>query len=89
MRFLYKPLSKEFLFNQFYIYLDSWRNCGMHDNLKLPDKNEFIPSQFQLVEREQDNPSHPTIIEVKKIRPPPKKKKFKDYLIDVSFFFKI
>ena len=88
MRFLYTPLSKEFLFNQFYIYLDSWRNCGMHDNLKLPDKNEFIPSQFQLVEREQDNPSHPTIIEVKKIRPPPKKK-IKDYLIDVSFFFKI
>jgi len=58
----------------------------MHNNLKLPDKNEFIPSQFQLVEREQDNPSHPTIIEVKTIRPPPPKKKIKDYLIDVSFF---
>ena len=47
----------------------------MHDNLKLPDKNEFIPSHFQLVEREQDNPSHPTIKEVKTTPPPNKKNK--------------
>ena len=31
-----------------------WQNAGLHDNLRLPARNEFIPTDFQLATREED-----------------------------------
>ncbi|XP_076461437.1 insulin-degrading enzyme-like [Babylonia areolata] len=42
--------------------LEEWKSCGLHDNLRLPDRNEFIPSDFDLVPRESGNPALPEII---------------------------
>lgn len=32
--------------------LQQWDSCGLHENLKLPARNEFIPTNFDLSERE-------------------------------------
>ncbi|XP_070209984.1 insulin-degrading enzyme-like [Littorina saxatilis] len=42
--------------------LEVWRSCGVHENLRLPDRNEFIPTNFDLVPREAENPPLPEII---------------------------
>ena len=34
--------------------LQGWANCGLHENLSLPEKNEFIPTNFDLVARESE-----------------------------------
>ena len=34
--------------------LKGWANSGLHDNLSLPEINEFIPTDFELVPREQE-----------------------------------
>ena len=34
--------------------LQGWANCGLHENLTLPEINEFIPTDFELVPREQE-----------------------------------
>ncbi|KAL8568009.1 hypothetical protein ACOMHN_029184 [Nucella lapillus] len=39
-----------------------WSNCNLHENLRLPDRNEFIPSNFDLFPREPENPTLPEII---------------------------
>lgn len=31
-----------------------WRNAGLHENLHIPDKNEFIPTNFDLMTRDED-----------------------------------
>jgi len=33
--------------------LNTWRNAGLSDKLKMPPKNEFIPEQLDLVNREE------------------------------------
>ncbi|XP_035713273.1 insulin-degrading enzyme [Folsomia candida] len=33
--------------------IQKWRNCGRNDRLKMPSKNEFIPSVFDLKKREE------------------------------------
>ncbi|KAK7485900.1 hypothetical protein BaRGS_00022895, partial [Batillaria attramentaria] len=35
--------------------IEAWNKCGLHDNLRLPDRNEFIPSDFDLVPREAED----------------------------------
>jgi len=42
--------------------LDSWSSCGMHEKLRLPDKNDFIPTDFSLVSRDWCAVNHPTIL---------------------------
>ncbi len=44
--------------------VDEWSNCGLHENLRLPDKNDFIPTDFSLVERDPCTLPYPTIIQV-------------------------
>ncbi|KAK6178603.1 hypothetical protein SNE40_013354 [Patella caerulea] len=39
-----------------------WRTCGLHSNLRLPDKNEFIPTQFDLVPTDPEAPAFPELI---------------------------
>ncbi|ELU09335.1 hypothetical protein CAPTEDRAFT_155510 [Capitella teleta] len=34
------------------VTLQQWRNAGLNGNLTLPEKNEFIPTNFELVARE-------------------------------------
>ncbi|XP_045464651.1 insulin-degrading enzyme [Harmonia axyridis] len=41
--------------------LDEWENAGLCDELKLPEKNEFIPSNFKLFPLD-DVSEHPIII---------------------------
>ena len=31
-----------------------WATCGLHENLRLPDRNEFIPVNFNLAPREAE-----------------------------------
>ena len=31
-----------------------WKNAGLHANLKLPVKNEFIPTNFELFAQEEE-----------------------------------
>ena len=31
-----------------------WKACGFHENLRLPDHNEFIPVNFDLAPREAE-----------------------------------
>lgn len=42
--------------------LSKWKSVKPHPNLAVPPKNEFIPSNFELVAREENNPTHPMII---------------------------
>ncbi|KAL5021570.1 hypothetical protein ScPMuIL_000725 [Solemya velum] len=39
-----------------------WRNCGVHENLKLPGENEFIPTNFDLVPKMATENSFPEMI---------------------------
>ncbi|XP_071090018.1 insulin-degrading enzyme-like [Haliotis cracherodii] len=39
-----------------------WSDCGLHDNLRLPQRNEFIPTNFDIVTREPESSSAPDII---------------------------
>ena len=41
----------------------SLSNCGFHENLRLPDKNDFIPSDFSQATRDVYPGNHPTIIQ--------------------------
>ncbi|PVD29637.1 hypothetical protein C0Q70_08892 [Pomacea canaliculata] len=43
--------------------LKDWENCGFHENLRLPDRNEFIPTNFELVPREPEISPLPEIIQ--------------------------
>ncbi|XP_074640666.1 insulin-degrading enzyme-like [Tubulanus polymorphus] len=42
--------------------LDGWSNAGLHPNLALPERNEFIPSNFDIVEREKDVNGMPIVV---------------------------
>ena len=42
--------------------IQAWTDCGLHPKLKLPDKNDFIPTDFSLTERDWCTVSHPTIL---------------------------
>lgn len=42
--------------------LQGWANSGLHENLSLPEKNEFIPTNFDLVARETEQTASPVMI---------------------------
>lgn len=42
--------------------IEMWENCGESENLTLPEKNDFIPTDFELVTRETDPASLPEMI---------------------------
>ncbi|GFS16143.1 insulin-degrading enzyme-like [Elysia marginata] len=42
--------------------INRWSNCGLHENLRLPDKNEFIPTSFEILPRETEAASLPDIV---------------------------
>lgn len=42
--------------------LKAWENCGLHDSLNLPARNEFIPTNFDLVPREKEISNLPLIL---------------------------
>jgi secreted Zn-dependent insulinase-like peptidase len=46
-----------------FFMLKKWRNCGRNDKLKLPVKNEFIPSVFDL-KKSRDKQVIPTIYQL-------------------------
>ena len=43
--------------------IQAWASCGLHPNLKLPDKNDFIPTSFGLSARDSCGVEHPTILQ--------------------------
>lgn len=43
--------------------IEKWRNAGVHENLKLPPRNEFIPTNFQLAEKEPEYGKIPHLIQ--------------------------
>jgi len=43
--------------------IEGWRNCGLHKSLRLPDRNEFIPTNYELAARDPVTITHPTIIQ--------------------------
>ena len=42
--------------------LKSWDEAPLYPNLHLPEKNDFIPTDFTLVERDSADCSHPVIL---------------------------
>ncbi|XP_048747252.2 insulin-degrading enzyme-like [Ostrea edulis] len=42
--------------------IQKWKNCGLSENLHLPPRNEFIPTNFELVPREKDCSPLPEMI---------------------------
>ena len=42
--------------------LRKWENAGLHESLRLPDKNEFIPTNFELFPRDENPAINPVII---------------------------
>ncbi|GFO42675.1 insulin-degrading enzyme [Plakobranchus ocellatus] len=43
--------------------INKWSNCGCHRNLHLPDKNEFIPTNFEILPKEAEEISNGVIID--------------------------
>ncbi|XP_046746475.1 LOW QUALITY PROTEIN: insulin-degrading enzyme-like [Diprion similis] len=43
--------------------IEKWRNAGLNPDLRLPAKNEFIPTNFELKPQEPDANKFPVIIE--------------------------
>ncbi|XP_033611295.1 insulin-degrading enzyme-like [Cryptotermes secundus] len=43
--------------------LDEWRGSNLCDDLKLPPKNEFIPTDFDLMPQEENAPTYPVIVQ--------------------------
>lgn len=41
-----------------------WKECGTHKELQLPARNEFIPHDFELVERDPAHSQSPRVIRV-------------------------
>lgn len=41
-----------------------WQNADLNGKFKLPMKNEFIPTNFEIYPLEKDSPSTPTLIKV-------------------------
>ena len=44
--------------------VEKWINCGTNEKLRLPDKNDFIPTNFELTKRDWCKSEHPTIMTV-------------------------
>lgn len=42
--------------------IEKWLSCGTNENLKLPEPNPYIPSNFSLLEIEDESKVHPEII---------------------------
>jgi len=42
--------------------IESWKSAGLHDSLRLPDKNDFIPTNFELAKPEDNEESLPKIV---------------------------
>lgn len=42
-----------------------WQNADLNGKFKLPMKNEFIPTNFEIYPLEKDSPSVPTLIKVR------------------------
>ena len=42
--------------------IQSWSRCGLNEKLRLPDRNDFIPTNFSLTERDWCTVGHPTIL---------------------------
>ncbi|KAK3095847.1 hypothetical protein FSP39_019946 [Pinctada imbricata] len=42
--------------------IQKWSSCGMNENLRLPNRNEFIPTNFDLVKREPESFKLPELI---------------------------
>lgn len=40
----------------------TWANADLNGKFKLPMKNEFIPTNFEIYPLEKDSPSFPTLI---------------------------
>ncbi|GLV31928.1 Insulin degrading metalloproteinase [Carabus blaptoides fortunei] len=43
--------------------LANWKNAGFCDELKLPERNEFIPTNFDILPLDKDITQHPSIIQ--------------------------
>ncbi|XP_058236910.1 insulin-degrading enzyme isoform X2 [Hemibagrus wyckioides] len=42
--------------------IKNWQNADLNGKFKLPMKNEFIPTNFEIYPLEKDSPSYPTLI---------------------------
>ncbi|GFO42674.1 insulin-degrading enzyme [Plakobranchus ocellatus] len=47
--------------------INKWSNCGCHENLRLPDKNEFIPTNFEILPKEAEAAPLPDIVKNSKL----------------------
>jgi len=43
--------------------IETWKSCSLNPKFRLPDKNEFIPTNFDLKARDGYPSDHPTIIQ--------------------------
>ncbi|XP_066996978.2 insulin-degrading enzyme [Anabrus simplex] len=44
------------------IIVNDWTEAGTYDCLQLPRKNDFIPSDFELKDKEDNAPEHPVLV---------------------------
>lgn len=42
--------------------IQKWKNCGLSENLHLPPRNEFIPTNFEILSREKDSSALPEMV---------------------------
>ncbi|XP_042192680.1 insulin-degrading enzyme isoform X1 [Callorhinchus milii] len=42
--------------------IEKWKNANLNGKFKLPDKNEFIPTNFEIIPLEKDATSFPSLI---------------------------
>lgn len=67
MAFAIAPLCVGFkpgVIIDFIVLFQNWQNADLNGKFKLPMKNEFIPTNFEIYPLEKDSPSYPTLIKV-------------------------
>lgn len=46
------------------LFIQKWQNADLNGKFKLPMKNEFIPTNFEILSLEKDATPYPSLIKV-------------------------
>lgn len=46
------------------LFIQKWQNADLNGKFKLPTKNEFIPTNFEILSLEKDATPYPALIKV-------------------------
>lgn len=48
----------------FSLFIQKWQNADLNGKFKLPTKNEFIPTNFEILSLEKEATPYPSLIKV-------------------------